>query len=137
MRLGRACAALLFVTGMCFTLWTSNANSILQLGAPDHLRGRIVSLYLWAFAGLAPIGGLLAGWLTEVGGTPLAFAVAGLTGPRDDRSRPPASCASAAIRRSRRRRPNPPSEGRAHCASGRRWAGCGDSNPGAAPGEMR
>ena len=73
-------AALLFVTGTCFTLWTSNANSILQLGAPDHLRGRIVSLYLWAFAGLAPIGGLLAGWLTEVGGTPLAFAVAGLTG---------------------------------------------------------
>jgi MFS family permease len=73
-------AALLFVTGACFTLWTSNANSILQLGAPDHLRGRIVSLYLWAFAGLAPVGGLLAGWLTDVGGTPLAFLVAGATG---------------------------------------------------------
>ena len=73
-------AALLFVTGTCFTLWTSNANSILQLGAPDRLRGRIVSLYLWAFAGLAPVGGLLAGWLTEVGGTPLAFVVAGSTG---------------------------------------------------------
>ena len=73
-------AALLFVTGTCFTLWTSNANSILQLGAPDHLRGRIVSLYLWAFAGLAPLGGLLAGWLTDVGGTPLAFGVAGTTG---------------------------------------------------------
>ena len=73
-------AALLFVTGTCFTLWTSNANSILQLGAPDHLRGRIVSLYLWAFAGLAPIGGLLAGWLTDVGGTQLAFVVAGGTG---------------------------------------------------------
>ena len=54
-----ACAVLLFVTGVCFTLWTSNANSILQLGAPDHLRGRVVSLYLWAFAGFAPIGGLL------------------------------------------------------------------------------
>ena len=73
-------AALLFVTGTCFTLWTSNANSILQLGAPDHLRGRVVSLYLWAFAGLAPLGGLLAGWLTEVGGTQLSFAVAGSTG---------------------------------------------------------
>ena len=33
--------------------------------APDHLRGRVVSLYLWAFAGLAPIGGLLAGWLVR------------------------------------------------------------------------
>ncbi len=73
-------AVLLFVTGTCFTLWTSNANSILQLGAPDHLRGRVVGLYLWAFAGLAPVGGLLAGWLTAVGGTELAFVVAGVTG---------------------------------------------------------
>ncbi len=75
-----ACAILLFVTGTCFTLWTSNATSILQLGAPDHLRGRVVSLYLWAFAGLAPLGGLLAGWLTDLGGTRLAFFVSGATG---------------------------------------------------------
>jgi MFS family permease len=75
-----ACAVLLFVTGVCFTLWTSNANSILQLRAPDHLRGRVVSLYLWAFAGFAPVGGLLAGWLTDIGGTQLAFFVAGATG---------------------------------------------------------
>jgi MFS family permease len=73
-------AVLLFVTGACFSLWTANANTILQLGAPDQLRGRVVSIYLWAFAGLAPVGGLLAGWLTEVGGTALSFAVAGGTG---------------------------------------------------------
>jgi hypothetical protein len=29
---------------------------------------------------LAPLGGLLAGWLSEVGGTALAFYVAGGTG---------------------------------------------------------
>ena len=74
------CGLLLFCTGVCFTLWTSNASSILQLRAPDHLRGRVVSLYLWAFAGLAPLGGLLAGWLCAVGGTQLSFAVAGATG---------------------------------------------------------
>jgi MFS family permease len=74
------CALLLFVTGGSFSLWTANANSILQLGAPDHLRGRVVSIYLWAFAGLAPVGGLLAGWLVSVGGTQLSFAVAGGTG---------------------------------------------------------
>jgi MFS family permease len=74
------CAVLLFATGVCFTLWTSNANSLLQLRAPDHLRGRVVSLYLWAFAGLAPLGGLFAGWLCEVGGTQLSFAVSGSTG---------------------------------------------------------
>jgi MFS family permease len=73
-------AVLLFVTGASFTLWTSNGNSILQLGAPDALRGRVVSLFLFAFAGFAPLGGLLAGWLVDVGGTELSFAVAGLVG---------------------------------------------------------
>jgi MFS family permease len=75
-----ACAALLFVVGVCFTMWTSNSQSLLQLTAPDHLRGRVLSLYLFAFAGLAPLGGLLAGWLSDVGGTQLAFLVAGSTG---------------------------------------------------------
>ena len=69
--------ALLFVIGACFTLWTSNSQSILQLTAPDHLRGRVLSLYLFAFAGLAPLGSLFAGWLAEVGGTELAFGLAG------------------------------------------------------------
>jgi MFS family permease len=73
-------ALLLFVTGTAFTLWTSNANAILQLSAPDHLRGRVVSLFLFAFAGFAPLGGLLAGWLVDLGGTELSFAVAGVTG---------------------------------------------------------
>jgi MFS family permease len=73
-------ALLLFATGVFFTLWTSNSQSILQLTAPDHLRGRILSLWLFAFAGLAPVGGLLTGWLSEVGGTSLAFVVAGLSG---------------------------------------------------------
>jgi MFS family permease len=75
-----ACTALLYVVGVCFTLWTSNSQSLLQLSAPDHLRGRVLSLYLFAFAGLAPLGGLLAGWLSDVGGTSLAFFVAGVTG---------------------------------------------------------
>jgi MFS family permease len=75
-----ACTVLLFVVGVCFTLWTSNSQSLLQLSAPDHLRGRVLSLYLFAFAGLAPLGGLLAGWLSDVGGTSLAFYVAGVTG---------------------------------------------------------
>lgn len=75
-----ACAVLLFLLGGSFTLLTANANALVQLGAPGHLRGRIVGLYLFAFAGLAPIGGLFAGWLVTVGGTPLAFGVAGVTG---------------------------------------------------------
>ena len=69
----------LFGIGVSFTLFTANANSLVQLTAPDHLRGRLIGLYLFAFLGLAPIGGLFAGWLADVGGTSLAFAVAGLT----------------------------------------------------------
>ena len=75
-----ACAILLYVVGVCFTMWTANSQSLLQLTVPDHLRGRVLSLYLFAFAGLAPLGGLFAGWLSEVGGTELAFLVAGITG---------------------------------------------------------
>ena len=56
-------AALLLVIGFCFSTWTANSQSILQLTAPDRLRGRVLGLYLFAFAGLTPIGGLLAGWL--------------------------------------------------------------------------
>ena len=73
-------AMLLYAVGVCFTLWTANSQSILQLRAPDHLRGRVLSLWLFSFAGLAPLGGLLAGWLAEVGGTQLAFTVAGASG---------------------------------------------------------
>jgi MFS family permease len=69
---------LLFGIGIAFTLFTANANSLVQLAAPDHLRGRLIGLYLFAFLGLAPVGGLFAGWLAHVGGTTLAFAVAGL-----------------------------------------------------------
>jgi MFS family permease len=70
---------LLFAIGVSFTLFTANANALVQLGAPDQLRGRLIGLYLFAFVGLAPIGGLLSGWLAELGGTELAFAVAGVT----------------------------------------------------------
>ena len=75
-----SCGVLLFLVGGSFTLLTANANAIIQTGAPHHLRGRVVSLYLFAFAGLAPVGGIVAGWLVQVGGTQLAFGVAGLTG---------------------------------------------------------
>ena len=36
-----------------------------------------MSLFMFAFAGLAPIGGLFAGWLMEVGGTQLALSLGG------------------------------------------------------------
>jgi MFS family permease len=73
-------AVLLFVAGVCFILWNSNTQSLLQLSAPDHLRGRVMSLFLFSFAGLGPLGALAAGWLANTGGTQLAFVVAGAAG---------------------------------------------------------
>ena len=73
-------ALLLFVAGICFTTWSSNSNSLIQLAAPDHLRGRLIGIYFFAFAGTGTAGGILSGWLTAAGGTELAFAVAGVAG---------------------------------------------------------
>jgi MFS family permease len=71
---------LLFVCGIFFTSYTSNSNARIQLEAPDHLRGRVLSLYYYAWNGLAPLGGVIVGWLCATGGTQLAFAVAGVSG---------------------------------------------------------
>jgi MFS family permease len=70
-------ALVLFTVGVGFTVWVSNTSALLQLRAPDRLRGRVMSLFMFAFAGLAPIGGLFAGWLMDVGGTPLALGLGG------------------------------------------------------------
>jgi MFS family permease len=71
---------LLFFTGAGFTIWSANSNASMQLAAPDHLRGRIIGIYFYAFNGTGPLGGLLAGWLCAVGGTEAAFLVAGVVG---------------------------------------------------------
>ncbi|MFZ5856592.1 MAG: MFS transporter [Chloroflexota bacterium] len=36
-------------------------NTIIQLGVPDDLRGRVFAVYLWALQGVAPFGSLLIG----------------------------------------------------------------------------
>jgi MFS family permease len=73
-------AFLLLVAGVCFTTWSSNSNSLIQLSSPDHLRGRLIGIYFFAFAGTGTLGGIMAGWLTTAGGTELSFSVAGIVG---------------------------------------------------------
>jgi predicted MFS family arabinose efflux permease len=72
-------AAILFTGGalmvMCFSLTTSLA----QLLAPPELRGRVVSIYMVAFRGGSPLGGLASGWMvTQVGSAPAVLMVNGL-----------------------------------------------------------
>jgi MFS family permease len=68
---------LLALIGFFYIQWGATALTAIQLEAPEHLRGRAASLYFWAFLGGAPLGGVFAGWLVSVGGTRLAFFVAG------------------------------------------------------------
>jgi MFS family permease len=70
-------SVLLFLAGLFFATYTATANAKIQLVTPDHLRGRVLGLYFYAWNGLSPFGALLVGWLCDRGGTPLAFAVAG------------------------------------------------------------
>jgi len=52
------------ITGM------AGCNTLLQSLVPDHLRGRVMSLYTLFFLGMAPIGSLMAGALAAHLGTP-------------------------------------------------------------------
>jgi MFS family permease len=40
-------------------------NALLQSLSPDHLRGRVMSLHVFALMGLAPFGNLLMGWMAS------------------------------------------------------------------------
>lgn len=59
-------AIALALTGASGTMLMTSANTTLQLHAPDHLRGRVVSVYLLLMAGSTPIGGFLTGVLSEL-----------------------------------------------------------------------
>ena len=71
--------ALLFVAGALLVMSFSLTTSLAQLLAPPELRGRVVSIYLVAFRGGSPLGGLASGWLvTQVGSAPAVLMVNGV-----------------------------------------------------------
>jgi len=45
---------------------------------PDEWRGRVIGVYSMSFAGTAPIGGLLSGWLADRFGLTMTLTVNGL-----------------------------------------------------------
>ncbi len=72
-------AAILFVAGALLVMSFSLTTSLAQLLAPAELRGRVVSIYMLAFRGGSPLGGLASGWLvTQVGSAPAVLMVNGL-----------------------------------------------------------
>jgi MFS family permease len=55
----------LLCLGAANTAFAATANTSLQLATPDHLRGRVMALYMLLFAGSTPIGGFLTGFMAE------------------------------------------------------------------------
>jgi MFS family permease len=73
-------AAVLALLGCCQILFTTGCNTILQLIAPNALRGRVMGLYTVTFAGMTPFGSLLVGVIAEHLGVRVACAVGGAVG---------------------------------------------------------
>ena len=69
---------LLFAGGALLVTCFSMTTSLVQLLAPHELRGRVVSIYMVAFRGGSPLGGLISGWLvTQLGSAPYVLALNG------------------------------------------------------------
>jgi MFS family permease len=54
------------------------ANTMLQLEAPDRLRGRVMGFYSFVVLGMAPFGAFQAGWVSEHYGVRVSFALGGV-----------------------------------------------------------
>jgi MFS family permease len=57
----------------------ATANTTIQLAVPDHLRGRVISVYTTVFIGSTPAGGLLMGAIASSFGVDVSLVVAGVT----------------------------------------------------------
>ncbi|HEX5104779.1 MAG TPA: MFS transporter [Pirellulaceae bacterium] len=66
---------LVFIYGICSMAVFSMSFSLVQLTAPDELRGRIVSIYMVALRGGFPLGGLVAGAFADRFGAPRVMMV--------------------------------------------------------------
>jgi MFS family permease len=69
--------AILVVAGAGMIVQMATSNTFLQLLAPPSLRGRIVSLYMMSFIGMAPLGSLLSGVVARALGTPWTVGLGG------------------------------------------------------------
>jgi MFS family permease len=61
---------LMFFTGFGQMVQLASSNTLLQTVVDDDKRGRVMSLYITAFAGMMPLGSLLSGALASRIGAP-------------------------------------------------------------------
>ena len=72
--------AVLAPLGAASVTLAASINSALQLASDPTMRGRVMALYAVVFLGTTPIGGPLAGWLSEAIDPRAALVLAGLAG---------------------------------------------------------
>jgi len=68
----------MFGVGAGMIAMAASANTLIQLTVPDHLRGRVMSVFTTVFAGSTPIGGLITGALASTYGISAAVVVSGI-----------------------------------------------------------
>jgi MFS family permease len=69
---------LLFFTGAALMVVFSTVTSLIQLIAPNEMRGRVMSIYMLAFRGGMPLGSLSSGYLATFIGAPLVIGINGV-----------------------------------------------------------
>jgi predicted MFS family arabinose efflux permease len=78
LRLGIAAACLLGA-GFGAVVFYSSALTVVQLAVPDHLRGRIMGLWMIVYSGSVPLGALWTGRAALSWGVPRVMAVSALS----------------------------------------------------------
>jgi MFS family permease len=66
---------LLFFAGLGLLAQSATMNTIIQGVVKNEFRGRVMSLYILMFLGLAPVGNFEIGWLTEQVGIQMAISI--------------------------------------------------------------
>jgi MFS family permease len=79
-------ALLLLPAGYSMMLQMACSNTLIQTMVPDHLRGRVMSLYSMMFMGMAPFGAFFGGALAHRVGAPVTVAVGGVACRGESRS---------------------------------------------------
>jgi predicted MFS family arabinose efflux permease len=66
------------IIGFFNILFLTTANSMIQINSTDQFRGRVMSVYSFAFLGTTPIGNLLAGSIMEKLGAGIGISICGI-----------------------------------------------------------
>ncbi len=69
--------ALLVLVGASMMAVFATVTSLVQLITTNEMRGRVMSVYNWAFRGGMPMGNLLTGWLVPMFTAPIVLGVNG------------------------------------------------------------